>query len=290
MNILKVENLCKSYKDFQLDNVSFTLPEGYIMGFIGSNGAGKTTTLKGILNLIHTENGTVEILGKDFKANEIALKQDVAFMVGENNYYRKKKIGLIAEVVSRFYMNWDQSYYEKLLKRFKLDPEKKIQELSQGMKVKFSLALALSHKAKLILLDEPTSGLDPVARDDLLEIFQELIEDGKKSILFSTHITNDLEKCADYITFISNGRIIESTEKDIFLENYRIISGSAGILDDIKSNVVSYKTHSLGFSALIENEKISKIKPFNGSLNVKNANLDDIMIYFSKKDQGGSND
>ena len=281
MEMLKVSNLCKKYEKFYLDHVSFSLDEGYIMGFIGSNGAGKTTTLKGILNLIHTDNGEVSVLGKPFSENELEFKQDIAFMTGGCDYYLKKKVKTVADTVSRFYRNWDDNGYEKLLKRFEIDPDKKIAELSQGMRVKFSLSLALSHKARLIILDEPTSGLDPVARDDMLELFQELIEDGNRSILFSTHITSDLEKCADYITYINNGRIIESSSKDELLDSYRIVNGSEEELSRIESELVSFKRNSFGFLGLIKTDRLDSYPDFNS----EEPSLDDIMIYHSKKEK-----
>ena len=280
MPILKVDKLCKKYERFYLDNVSFSLDEGYIMGFIGSNGAGKTTTLKGILNMIRKDGGRIEIFGKNFDDNEISIKQDIAFMMGSSDYYMRKQVKTLAAVVSRFYADWNQDTFNSYLSRFNIDPEKKINELSQGMRVKLSIALALSHNAKLIILDEPTSGLDPVARDNLLDLFQELIEEGDKSILFSTHITSDLEKCADYITYINNGRIIESTTKDELLESYRLVSGSEKDLPGIKEDLISFKTNSFGFVGLIKSEQLKKHNPINS----EPPTLDDIMIYHAKRE------
>ena len=197
MPILEIKDLSKKYEKFELKNVSFTMEEGYIMGFIGRNGAGKTTTLKTMLNLVHADSGSVSVFGT---SNEYEIKQKIGFMFGGISYYPKKRLRTITSVTKQFYDGWDDNIYQDYLRRFKLDDNKRVDELSDGMKVKYALALALSHNAKLLILDEPTSGLDPVSRDDLLELFQELIEDGQRSILFSTHITSDLEKCADYIT------------------------------------------------------------------------------------------
>jgi ABC-2 type transport system ATP-binding protein len=163
-------------------------------------------------------------------------------MLGGADYYVKHRIKEITDVVRRFYENWDETLYERYLKRFELDECKKIDELSGGMRVKYSLALALSHGAKLLILDEPTSGLDPVARDDLLELFQELIENGDKSILFSTHITSDLEKCADYITYIKEGQIVESLSKDDMIAEYRIVKGTGEQLNAVAEKMISFKT------------------------------------------------
>jgi ABC-2 type transport system ATP-binding protein len=282
MKVLNVHGLKKRYEKFYLDNVSFSLDEGYIMGFIGSNGAGKTTTLKCILNMIRRESGNVEIFGKSFNEHDISIKQEIAFMTGGSDYYLKRKLKIISGVVKGFYSNWNEEAYRGYLKRFKLDPDKKVFELSQGMRIKYALTLALSHNARLLILDEPTSGLDPVARDNILELFQELVESGEKSILFSTHITSDLEKCADYITYIDNGRIIESTTKDDLLDKYRMVNGSDDDLPKIMDDLVSYKKNSFGFLGLIKTEKLSRYN----SINTEAPSLDDILIYYAKKEDG----
>ena len=226
MKILEVKGLRKTYSAFTLKDVSFSLEHGYIMGFIGSNGAGKTTTLKSIMGLVIKDAGTVRVFEDDFASHEMEIKQKIGFMMGETDYFPKHKLGQITATVRRFYPEWNEDTYRGFLKRFKLDEEKKVDELSSGMRVKYSLALALSHNAQLLILDEPTSGLDPVARDDLLELFQQLIEDGDKSILFSTHITSDLDKCADFITYIKNGAILESCSKDDLILKYRMVKGT----------------------------------------------------------------
>ena len=236
------------------------------------------------MNMVRSDAGSVEVFGKNFQENELSLKQDVALMLGACDYYSRRSLGTITDIFKRFYSNWDDTVYESLLKRFDIDPRKKVKELSHGMKIKYSLTLALSHKARLIILDEPTSGLDPVARDDLLELFQEMVEDGRKSILYSTHITSDLEQCADFITYIDKGRIIESTTKDELLDKYRLISGSKEQLQELKHDLISWKNHSFGFRGLIETGKI----PEDGAAAVSQPKLDDIMIYHAKK--GKKND
>lgn len=282
MDILSLQNLNKKYEKFELRDVSFSLEKGYIMGFIGRNGAGKTTTLKAILNLVHVDSGSVTYMGKDFSDNEFECKQNIGFMLGGWFYYYKQKLKNITNVVKRFYDNWDDAAYESYLKRFDLDPNKKVDELSAGMKVKFALALALSHHAQLLILDEPTSGLDPVSRDDLLELFQELIEDGEKSILFSTQITSDLEKCADFITYIKDGKIIASAEKDEFLNEYRIIKGTGEQLtEELKKMMIGYKKNKFGFSGLVRTDNLSK----NSGLEVSSADIESIMIYFEKENK-----
>ncbi len=280
MAMLSVKGLTKRYEKFTLESVSFDLDQGYIMGFIGSNGAGKTTTLKSILNLVHKDGGTVEILGKDFTQNELALKQEIGFMFGGVDYYLKSRINTITDVYRRFYSKWDNDMYASYIRRFAIDETKKVGELSSGMRVKYSLALALSHHAKLLLLDEPTSGLDPVARDDLLELFQELIEDGERSILFSTHITSDLEKCADFITYIQNGRIIESRAKDDLIAAYRVVQGTREQLSVLEPVLISHKEHAFGFTGLVQT---AGLKATEG-LAVEQPSIEEIMIYHEKRE------
>ncbi|MEG0252316.1 MAG: ABC transporter ATP-binding protein [Christensenellaceae bacterium] len=280
MEMLSVRNLNKRYEKFVLKNISICLKKGYIMGFIGRNGAGKTTTLKAILDLAHRDSGEVEILGKEVTPSDFSSKQKMGFIFGGVDYFPKKKLKIITDVTKKFYENWDDKIYQQYLKRFELDEEKTIDQLSEGMKVKYALSLALSHHAQLLILDEPTSGLDPVSRDDLVELFQELIEDGEKSILFSTHITSDLEKCADYITYIKNGEIIASDEKDQFIDSYRLVKGSKEQLkEQIAAVLIGCKVNSLGFSALVKTVDL----PSCEGIESEKADLETIMIYFERK-------
>jgi len=280
MELLRIHNLCKNYPQFQLKNVSFALEEGYIMGFIGRNGAGKTTTLKAMLNLVHPDGGSVEIMGKDFLENEFFCKQKIGVVFGGADYYPRERLKNIAAVVRRFYEDWDDALYETYLARFGLDPEKKVNELSSGMRVKFALTLALSHHAKLLILDEPTSGLDPVSRDDLLELFQTLIEDGEHSILFSTHITSDLEKCADYIVYIKDGALVENGEKDEVLNAYRIVKGSAEQLTPaLEGKLVGVKKHAFGVSGLIKSADADAFFGFA----LEKPDIESIMIYTERE-------
>lgn len=280
MEILKVDGLCKKYTGFELKDVSFSLEKGYIMGFIGRNGAGKTTTLKSMMNLVHPDKGSVEMCGMDFASNELECKKSVSFMLGGADYYSKKRLKTITDVVRRFYDEWDDDKYRELLKRFELDENKRIEELSQGMTVKYGLALAMSHNAKLLMLDEPTSGLDPVSRDDLLELFQELIEDGERSILFSTHITSDLDKCADFITYIKDGKIIASTEKDTFVESYRVVRGTNETLTpEMQTMLIGIKKHAFGFNALALAEDVASL-----GLESAKADVETIMVHIESED------
>ena len=234
--ILEVNSLTKMYPAFELKPISFHIKAGEVMGFIGRNGAGKTTTLKSILNLVHPDAGSVRILGMNYLDNEAHMKQQIGYAVGGINYYKRKKLKDIVAITRIFYDNWDNEAYHHYLAAFKLDENKKIIELSEGMKVKFSLTLALSHHAKLFILDEPTSGLDPVSRDEMNEIFRKLAEKGA-AILFSTHITSDLEKCADTITYIKNGELLLSAKKEDFIQYYTKEIGGAPTLEDIMVHI-----------------------------------------------------
>jgi ABC-2 type transport system ATP-binding protein len=279
MDALKIELLSKQYDTFLLDNVSFSIPKGYIMGFIGENGAGKTTTIKSMLNLVKRDSGKITIFDKDIDQDEFSIKLNIGYVSG-NIFYPKKKISEITKVYKRFFKTWDEALYTTLLSKFSLIESKRVDELSKGMQLKYLITLALSHHAELLILDEPTSGLDPVARDEVLEIFQGIVENEEASIFFSTHITSDLEKCADYITFIKNGRIIESCSKDDMLDKYRIIQGTKNQLVDVKTRLIAYKENAFGFLGLM---KTSDLKE-DDSIQHGQASLDDIMIYYAIKE------
>ncbi len=277
MALLEVEGLTKRYPGFTLDGVSFRLETGYIMGFIGRNGAGKTTTLKSMLGLVHADAGSVRIDGTEYREDEHLAKQKLGVAFGGVDYYPRARLSDIARVTRRFYEVWDETQYRALLQRFQLDEKKRARELSQGMKVKFSLALALSHNAKLLLLDEPTSGLDPVSREELIELLQHIVEDGEHSILFSTHITSDLEKCADYITYIRGGRIAASTDLDSFKSEYRLVRGTrAQLTEPLVQKFIGARKNAFGFTALAKAEDAAAME----GLEIAPADLESIMIYF----------
>ena len=219
MSIVEVSNLRKDYPSFHLKEVSFSIQQGRITGFIGRNGAGKTTTIKSILNLVHPDSGEISFFGIPLQGHEAEIKKRIGYSTGTVSWYPRKKIKDIVSIVREFYETWDDETYRRYLELFDLDENKTPRELSEGMKVKFNLLLALSHGAEILILDEPTSGLDPFSRDELLEVFEELKEHGV-AIFFSTHITSDLEKCADEIIYISHGEIIAAMPKAEFEEQY----------------------------------------------------------------------
>ena len=230
MNVLEVQGLTKRYPAFTLQDVSFSVSEGAVMGFIGRNGAGKSTTLKSILGMVHPDGGEVRVFGLDYAANERTIRRELGVVLGGIDFYPKKKVGVITDVTRRFYDNWDESKYRHYLQLFKIDESKRVDQLSSGMKVKYMISLALSHNARLLILDEPTSGLDPVSRDELTELLRRVVADGKRSVLFSTHITSDLEKCASHIAFIKDGELQYTGALEDFHAHYRDVGDT---LEDI---------------------------------------------------------
>ncbi len=280
-NILEVNNLSKEFKEFKLDGVSFSLPKGYIMGFIGPNGAGKTTTIKLILNMLRRNAGEIKVFGLDNIKDEGAIKEDVAVVFDQPYYVEDWDLRDVEKAHKMFYKKWDSPVYYKYLKEFGLIKEKKVKELSRGMKMKLMIAVAFSHNAKLLILDEPTGGLDPVARDEFIDILSRYIEDGERSVIFSTHITSDLEKIADYITFIRKGKIVFSGEKDELLEKYCLIKGGNGDISyEDKNNIIGIREHSTGFEGLIETKNL---KGFSNRVITEKATLDEIVVYMNRE-------
>lgn len=283
--ILEVQNLSRSFKDFKLDRVSFTLPRGYIMGFVGPNGAGKTTTIKLIMNLIRRDSGNVAIFGQDNRIQQKESKQKIGFVYDENHFYENLTIEEMRCIIAPFYLNWDEVLFRKYLKAFDLPTKKKIKDLSRGMKIKFSLALALSHRAELILMDEPTSGLDPIFRNELLEILQSEMQDDNKGILFSTHITSDLEKIADYICFINNGQVVFSNTWDKIREEHLVVKGPKELLNKpVRDLLLGIRENDFGFEALTD--RTDKLKKILGDRAVyEHPSLDQIIIFTGRRDK-----
>lgn len=283
-NVLEIKNISKEYKGFSLKNVSFNIPKGFVMGLIGPNGAGKTTTIKAIMNLINLDSGEIYIFGEDIKKNEISIKDRIGFVYDDCCAFEDFTIRENKKIISKFYSKWDEEKFKYYLEKFELNENKKLKQLSKGQKMRFSLALALSHKAELLILDEPTSGLDPVFRSELLDILFEIIGEEEVSILYSTHITTDLEKLADYITFINNGKIEFSKEKDILLGEYFIVKGALDILNrDLEKELIGLRKTRYNFEGLTNNMR--KLKElFGDKIIFEKATLDDIVVYYSKKD------
>lgn len=282
-NMLELVNVSKNYDDFSLKNISFSLKRGYIMGFIGANGAGKSTTIKLIMNLIKKDSGDICIFGLNHEKHTIPIKEQIGFVYDENYFYDELTIEEMKNIIRPFYSKWDERTFQTYIQDFHLPNNKPIKQLSKGMKMKFSLAIALSHHAELLIMDEPTSGLDPIVRSELLDILQTVISDGKTSVLFSTHITSDLDKVADFITLIHNGEIIVSKTKDELLEEYCIVRGSKDKLAELTEDIViGVKENQFGFLALCSHKK-EVTEHFGNSVIIEKPTLEDIMIFFTKR-------
>lgn len=283
MDILKVENLSKNYVDFNLNNISFNLPKGSIMGLIGENGAGKTTTIKLILNLIRKNSGSIKIFDLDNITNEQKIKQDLGVVLDESYFHDNLKPKDIAKIMKSFYNEWDKKVFHHYLNKFKLPEDKIVKDYSKGMKMKLSIAVALSHNPKLLILDEPTGGLDPVVRNEILDIFLDFIQDEEKSILFSTHITYDLDKIADYITFIHDGSLVFSKSKDEILDNYGILKCNEKDFSKInKDNIINYRKSQFGYEVLIKNKQ--NVKDYKGYV-IDSVNLEDVMLFYIRREE-----
>ena len=278
-SILNVRNLNKKYPKFALKSVSFTVKPGEIMGFIGRNGAGKTTTLKSIMNLIHYESGKITAFDLDMTEHELENKQRIGFALSELNYYPNKTIKTLMNVTKRFYKNFDEEKFMEVCKLFNLDINKKLEELSSGMKVKYSVAVALSHHAELLILDEPTSGLDPVSRDEILDIFREIVKNKDRAILFSTHITSDLDKCASNITYIHDGEIVYTGTKKDFVNSYLFVKDKS-MNKELLNEYIAYKELDDRIEGLIDANK-KDIFAKKG-IEIKEPDLEEIMVFLER--------
>lgn len=279
-NVLSVRGLTKRYDKFALKDVSFDVRRGEIMGFIGRNGAGKTTTLKSLMNYLHPDAGEIDFFGKPMTGNEMEIKRRTGFVTGGVDYYMRRKLRAITDVTRGFYPNWDEAAYKRCIAAFSLDEDKTPAELSAGMKVKYNLVLAMSHRAELLLLDEPTSGLDPVSRDDLLDVFLGLKREGV-SILFSTHITSDLDKCADRITYIRAGEMQACCALEELVNAYVVTEIPEDAIGGIPENLlIGAKPARRGFSALVRKSDAAKL-----NIATTPAALDDVIVHMEKEAQ-----
>ena len=277
--ILLLDKVCKTYPSFSLKEVSFKVKPGEIMGFIGRNGAGKTTTLKSIMNLIHYESGTIQAFETDMSENELANKQRIGFALSELDYYPNKTIKQLMNVNKRFYRDFDEKKFADVCKLFNLDQNKKLEDLSSGMKVKYSVAIALSHHAELLILDEPTSGLDPVSRDEILDIFHEIVKNKDRAILFSTHITSDLDKCATNITYIHDGSIVYSGKKQDFINSYLFVNDKTKN-KSIEKEYIYSKEYDDRIEGLISIDKKDLFSKHN--IKTQEPDLEQIMVFLER--------
>ena len=277
--ILTVRNLCKNYPAFELHDVSFSIRASSIMGLIGRNGAGKTTTIKSILRLVRPDGGSVEFLGQPVDDDAAALRREAGYVSGDLCYYPRKRLSQLTAVTRSFYSAWDSARYEALLRRFSLDDSKRVCELSAGMKVKYQLACALSHGAKLLILDEPTSGLDPVSRNDLLDLLRSLCEQDGVSILFSTHITSDLDACADDVTYLQNGTVAQSVSLAGFTAPWKKLTGpETALAPALRGALRGLRVHRGEFEALYPSDL-----PCPAGCREELADLQTVMVYLERE-------
>ena len=276
-NILEVSGLNKSFKDFSLNDVSFTLPEDCITGFIGANGAGKTTTIRTILGLIQKSSGTIKAFGKDMEKHQQELKNRIGIVFDEGYFYDDLTMDEMKSIIAPAYTEWSEKSYREYMDSFSLNPRQKISTLSRGMRMKFALTLALAHKAELLIMDEPTSGLDPLVRSRLLEIITDYMKHGGKGVFFSTHITSDLDKVADMLILIHDGRILFQKEKDDLLDTYRLVKGDAKTIDaSNKKLFLNIRTTDYGFVGVTN--KLSDVKRSMPDVLVERPTIEDIML------------
>ena len=280
-NILEVKNLCKKYKGFELKNINIEVPKGMIMGLIGENGAGKSTTIKSILNVINRDSGEINIFGLDNIKKEKQIKEDIGVVLDDSflsEYLTPKDIN---QIMKNMYKTWDENLYFEYIEKFNLPRVKISKEFSSGMKMKLKIAVALSHHPKLLILDEPTSGLDPVARNEILDIFQDFIQDEERGIFVSSHITSDLEHIADYITFINEGEIVLTKTRDELLENFGIVKCSEEEFKKIdKKDYVKFKKNRYEYDVLVE-DKVEFARKYDAQI-IDKPTIEDIMLIYIK--------
>ncbi len=285
-NAVEIRGVTKRYKGFTLDNISFDVPKGSIMGFVGQNGAGKTTTIRSMLNITNIDAGEIRLLGLDHIKQEFEIKNRLAVVFDELPFHDIFNAADMARIFEGIYPEWDNKQYADYMERFELPVKKKVGEYSKGMKMKLQIACALSHNAELLIMDEATTGLDPVVRDEILHIFMEYLRDGERSILMSSHITSDLEKIADSVTFIDKGKILLSGYKDVILETHGILKCSKEELPNIdKSEIVSARVNEFGAEVMLSDRERA-VRLFPGKI-VDAASLDDVMLYYVHKGEMG---
>lgn len=282
MNIVEFNNVTKMRKDFSIKNLSFTIPKGYITGFIGPNGSGKTTTIQMMMNILQIDEGDIKIFGTSHQDHH--SKQRIGFVYDELYMYEEFNIKKIKSFIAPLYDTWNEKLFQKYLEKFKLPDRKKIKHFSKGMKMKCSLLFALSHEPEFIVMDEPTAGLDPIFRRELLDILQELMVRENQTIFLSTHITTDLDKIADYIVFIDQGEIILKQSMEDLQERFHLIKGNTNMLDgDIRNLFIGIQETKIGFRALFEGE-LSLFDEFEEELIIEPATLDDVMYFLTRKE------
>ena len=278
--LLEFRNVSKRYEGFALDGVSFSLPRGHIGGLIGPNGAGKTTIVKLLLNLVSRDGGRIEVAGQDPAEDEVAVKRRIGFVHEVPSYYEHLSLNAIGRLIARFYPEWDGPLFASLLREFDVPPRPRFGSLSRGMRTKGALALALAHRAELLVLDEPTAGLDPVFRRALLERLAAYVSDGRASVLLSTHITSDLERMADFITYVRAGRVVLSATRDELAERWATVRGGSVLLEEgIRSMLSGYESGPHGVTGLTADAPALRRRLAGQAVVIERATLEDIMFY-----------
>jgi ABC-2 type transport system ATP-binding protein len=278
-NVLEVSGLNKSYEQFALSDVNFSLQEDCITGFIGINGAGKTTTIRSILGLVMRNAGTVKIFGKDMDKNEFELKNRIGVVLDEGCFYDDLTMKEMKSIIAPAYSTWNEHDYKTYMERFTLNPRQKISTLSKGMCMKFALTLALSHEADLLIMDEPTSGLDPLMRSEFMDILTDYMKQGGKSVFFSTHITSDLDKIADMIILINNGKILFDEEKDTLIDSHRLVKGDNKDLT-VENRKLFLNIQESGFGFIGLTNKLSQVQKSIKDILVERPTIEDIMLSY----------
>lgn len=284
MGAIHIKKLKKSYDNFILDIEELEIKEGYITGFIGPNGAGKTTTIKCILDMVKTDKGEVRVLGYNIKQNPY-IKEDIAYIGGISGFLEEGKLKNIKKGIQNFYSNWDEQVYKTYISKFKLNENKCYQDLSKGQQKQFELSIAFAHHPKLLIMDEPTANLDPIIRNEFIEMIQEIMEKENVSVFYSTHITSDLDKCADYIVLIDEGKILLKGEKDEILEEHVLVKGKKELFDkEIKEEFIGIKNNSFGFEGMIYGRK-KAFELFGKEVVYERCSLEDILLYYTKGEE-----
>ena len=278
---IEVRNLTKRYKDFTLDDISFALPRGTVMGLIGENGAGKSTLINSILGITDSKSSLTSMLGLDMKTHSKMIKEDIAVIFNDSHYDVNLTPEIIGHILSKVYKNWDAPLFSRYLERFSLPEKKKIKKLSTGMRVKLEFAAALSHHPQLLILDEATSGLDPVFRNEILDILREFTEDETHAVLMSSHITSDLDKIADYIAYLHEGKIQFIKTYDEILNDYGIITCGQELFDSLsRDDIAAYKKEPYSYRVLVKNR--AKLRQVFHDIPMENASVEDIMLFYVK--------
>ena len=284
MGAIHIKKLKKSYDNFILDIEELEIKEGYITGFIGPNGAGKTTTIKCILDMVKTDKGEVRVLGYNIKQNPY-IKEGIAYIGGVSGFLEEGKLKNIKKGIQNFYSNWDEQVYKTYISKFKLNENKCYQDLSKGQQKQFELSIAFAHHPKLLIMDEPTANLDPIIRNEFIEMIQEIMEKENVSVFYSTHITSDLDKCADYIVLIDEGKILLKGEKDEILEEHVLVKGKKELFDkEIKEEFIGIKNNSFGFEGMIYGRK-KAFELFGKEVVYERCSLEDILLYYTKGEE-----